>query len=225
MKRNVDIDKITDGKLYTANDMVRIGCDDCRGCSACCSKMGSSITLDPYDLWQLTSHMAIDFQGLFENYIELHAEDGLILPNLRQMGEEETCAFLKEDGRCGIHDFRPGICRLFPLGRLYEDGGFRYIHQIYECPKEDKTKVKIKKWLGIFGLKEYEQYVNDWHELLVVCREAVEELPKEQQKVLSLFLLRTFFQQTYPSSQEAGDFYREFYSRLYEAKKKLGLLE
>lgn len=225
MKRNVEIDKITDGKLYTANDMVRMGCDGCKGCSACCSKMGTSITLDPYDIWQLTSHLNLDFQELFERYIELHAEDGLVLPNLKLLGEEETCAFLKQDGRCGIHNFRPGICRLFPLGRIYVEDGFRYIHQIYECPKEDKTKVKIKKWLGISGLKEYEQYVNDWHGLLVVCREALEELPEEQQKILALFLLRMFFQTTYSPESEPEQFYRDFYSRLYEAKKKLGLLE
>lgn len=225
MKRNIDLNEITDGKLYTANDMVKIGCNDCRGCSACCCGMGSSITLDPYDLWQLTFYRNKDFDELFETCIELHAEDGLILPNLRQAGEEEKCVFLNEEGRCGIHDFRPGICRLFPLGRIYTEDGFRYIHQIYECPKEDKTKIKIKKWLGISGLKEYEQYINDWHDFLSVCRDALEELPEEQQKILALFLLRTFFQNTYPVSDEAGKFYHAFYERLYEARKKLGLLE
>ena len=46
MERNVDIDKISDGKRYGANDMVKVGCDDCRGCSACCRGMGDSIVLD-----------------------------------------------------------------------------------------------------------------------------------------------------------------------------------
>ena len=53
MERNVDIDKISDGKRYGANDMVKVGCDDCRGCSACCNGMGDSIVLDPMDVYRL----------------------------------------------------------------------------------------------------------------------------------------------------------------------------
>ena len=50
MERNVEIDKISDGKRYGANDLVKVGCDDCRGCSACCHGMGDSIVLDPMDV-------------------------------------------------------------------------------------------------------------------------------------------------------------------------------
>ena len=35
MKRKIDMSEISDGKLYTANDMVRADCHDCEGCSAC----------------------------------------------------------------------------------------------------------------------------------------------------------------------------------------------
>ena len=40
---------------------------------------------------------------------------------------ENAQKFLNEQGRCSIHDSRPGFCRLFPLGRFYENGGFREI--------------------------------------------------------------------------------------------------
>lgn len=53
MERNVEIDKISDGKRYGANDLVKVGCDDCRGCSACCNGMGDSIVLDPMDVYRL----------------------------------------------------------------------------------------------------------------------------------------------------------------------------
>lgn len=225
MKRSVDISEITDGKLYTANDMVKVDCHDCQGCFACCQGMGDSIVLDPYDLWQLTSHLKTGFDGLFEKYIELHVEDGLILPNLKLVGKEEKCAFLDEKGRCSIHAFRPGICRLFPLGRIYIEDGFRYIHQIYECPKPDRTKVKIKKWLGISNLKDYEQYINVWHAFVAVCRDAIEELAEEERRVLSLFILKNFYQADYTVSCDADDFYLDFYRRLETAKNMLGLSE
>ncbi len=34
MKRNVRMEDISDGKLYTANDLVKADCGDCEGCSA-----------------------------------------------------------------------------------------------------------------------------------------------------------------------------------------------
>ena len=150
MERDINLDEISDGKLYDANDMVKVGCSDCAGCSACCHGMGETIVLDPYDIWQLTSHLGCTFEQLLSSgRIALHVYEGLILPSLNLVGEEEGCPFLNKEGRCSIHSFRPGICRCFPLGRLYENGSFRYFLQIHECRKENRTKMKIRKWLEI----------------------------------------------------------------------------
>ena len=71
MKRDIDIKDISDGKLYTANDMVKTDCHDCIGCSDCCRGMGSSILLDPMDIWRLTSNLKTDFNSLLDKYVEL----------------------------------------------------------------------------------------------------------------------------------------------------------
>ena len=42
---------------------------------------------------------------------------------------------------------RPGFCRLFPLGRYYTEDGFKYIIQIHECAKKNRSKIKVKKWI------------------------------------------------------------------------------
>lgn len=218
MKRDIDIKDISDGKLYTANDMVKTDCHDCIGCSDCCRGMGSSILLDPMDIWRLTSNLKTDFNSLLDKYVELGMVDGLIMPNLKLAGDGESCSFLTKEGRCGIHTFRPGICRLFPLGRIYEENGFKYFLQVYECAKTDKTKIKVKKWLGIQDIKSYEKFVWDWHDFVNKCEEALVELEEGQQKVLTLYLLKTFYQTTYP----ADDFYEEFYNRLNNAKEMFG---
>ena len=33
MKRDIDINEISDGKLYGPNDMVKADCGDCKGCT------------------------------------------------------------------------------------------------------------------------------------------------------------------------------------------------
>ena len=87
MRRNVRLEDISDGRLYTAQDMVRADCRGCRGCSACCHGMGSSILLDPRDIWLLARGTGKDFQGLLAEHAELVLSDGIILPCLRMAGK------------------------------------------------------------------------------------------------------------------------------------------
>ncbi len=222
MKRNVDLKEISDGRLYSSGDMVRADCRDCEGCSECCRGMGSSIILDPMDVWRLQKGIKKGFQALLEEgKIELNMADGMILPNLKMDAERESCPFLDGQGRCSIHDCRPGLCRLFPLGRYYEENGFRYFIQIHECRKQDRGKIKIKKWLGIPNLKAYENYILEWHGFLNQCEDALETLSEENVRILELYVLRRFYETAYMAADENG-FYEEFSARLEEVKEKFG---
>src|SRR5699024_4704674 len=138
--------------------------------------------------------------------------DGMILPNIKMDAKQDACPFLNEEGRCSVHAFRPGICRLFPLGRYYEDGGFRYFIQIHECRKKDRGKVKIKKWLCITDLKSYETYIIAWHDILNQCEDALSGLDEKQVRILTLYVLKKFYETAYNAADEKG-FYEEFYSR------------
>ena len=117
MRQNVSLAEISDGHLYKANDMVKADCGGCEGCSQCCRGMGSSIILDPYDVYRLTTGIGKSMQELLATSVELNVVDGVILPNLKMQGTREACAYLDTEGRCSIHPYRPGICRVFTLGR------------------------------------------------------------------------------------------------------------
>lgn len=213
MERNIDMNEVSDGRFYTANDLVKADCGGCHGCSACCHGMGSSITLDPLDVHRLCGGLHTDFSALMVDRLELNIVDSLILPNLKMAGNKEACAFLNADGRCSIHAFRPGICRLFPLGRFYEDGSFKYFLQVHECPKENKTKIKVKRWLDTPDLKKYEKFICDWHYYLKALQKKVEAEP-ELIKQVSMELLNRFY--IMPYDQER-DFYEQFYERLNQS--------
>ena len=222
MKRNVDINEISDGRLYSSGDMVKADCHDCEGCSECCRGMGSSIILDPMDIWRIQKGMGKGFQALLEEgKIELNMADGMILPDLKMDTEREACPFLDSRGRCSIHACRPGLCRLFPLGRYYEENGFKYFIQIHECRKQDRGKIKIKKWLGIPNLKAYENYIMEWHAFLNQCENALETLSEENVRILEMYVLRRFYETAYMAADENG-FYEEFSARMEEVKEKFG---
>lgn len=218
MKRNVRMEDISDGKLYTANDLVKADCGDCEGCSACCRRMGSSIVLDPLDIYRLTTGLGVRFEQLLSDKIELNVVDGIILPNLKMGGEKECCAFLNEEGRCSIHGIRPGICRLFPLGRFYEDGGFKYFLQIHECKKENRTKVKVKKWIDTPDLKKYESFISEWHYFLLELQGKLLKIEEEKVKAINMFLLQSFFLEPYKVEE---DFYEQFDHRMRKVKQYL----
>lgn len=211
MKRNVNLDEISDGKLYGLNDMVKAGCNGCQGCSDCCRGMGNSVILDPLDIYRLSGALGRTFGELLEHQLELHVVDGLILPNLKMAGPEEACGFLSEEGRCTIHEARPGVCRLFPLGRYYENGGFRYFLQKNECRSGARTKVKVGRWIDTPQLKQNQLYILAWHNLLNRVEVLVAEGDETLAKKLNLLLLNQFFVETYETDQ---DFYEQFSVRL-----------
>ena len=217
MKREVDINEISDGKLYSLNDMVKVGCNDCQGCFACCQGMGTSVILDPLDIYRLSKHLHFTFTQLLEkSQIELNVVDGIILPNLKMAEPLERCSFLNKDGRCSVHEARPGICRLFPLGRYYEKEGFQYFLQVHECPKENKTKVKVKNWIDTPDVKKYETYILAWHNLLKKLEKLVETKEEVQVKQICLLLLQEFFVLPYDYEM---DFYSQFWKKLEKFEK------
>ena len=231
MLRNVSLEEISDGRLYGLNDMAKLGCNDCSGCSSCCRGMGNTIVLDPYDVWRLTGGLGMSLQQLLAGHLELNVVDGIILPNLKLAGDSEQCTFLNEAGRCSIHPYRPGICRLFPLGRYYEEDGFRYILQVHECEKQNRSKVKIRKWMDTPDMERYDAYIAYWHAFLSKLRakleketlagassDAADEEASSQDlaKSISMYVLQKFYLLLYDTSR---DFYSQYEARMAAAKK------
>lgn len=105
MERNIDMKEVSDGRLYTSNDLVKADCGGCEGCSACCQGMGESIVLDPLDIHRLCCGLHTDFNGLMVDKIELQIVDSVILPNLKMAsGNTEACSFLnRKDAAASMH--------------------------------------------------------------------------------------------------------------------------
>ena len=211
-------------RRYTAAEMAKVYCEKCNGCGDCCHGMTDTIYLDPWDVHQLTGGMGKSFEELrAAGILDLHLEDGMILPYLKMREDGEgACPLLSADGRCSIHPIRPGYCRLFPLGRDYdaETKTFQYFIVDNGCDMPGKMKVKISKWLGIDNLPVYEEYVARWH---YFCRDvkaylaAGEDAAFAQQ--LNLFILKVFYLTPYVIPADGSqDFYSLFEMRLQQAR-------
>ncbi|MGN0142833.1 MAG: YkgJ family cysteine cluster protein [Roseburia sp.] len=221
-----DLHEISDGKIYGLNDMAKLACADCAGCHACCEDMGNSIVLDPLDVFRLTKHMGKTMEELLAGELELNVSEGVILPNLKmteRAAEDKEkmpcCPFLNEEGRCSIHAFRPGLCRVFPLGRIYEEDGVHYFLQSDACRKGNGSKVKVSRWLDTPELKANQQFLADWHRLRKKLTALVQNGDESMAKQGNLFVLKLFYLKPY---EEDRSFYEQFYERLRQAEGVLG---
>ena len=230
MLREQTLEEIYDGRFYTPDDPVPVGCGDCAGCSECCRNTGDSIILDPYDMYMLCCATGRTFTDMIEQEIEIRLVDGLILPNLMQhhdgetdpqgksLRQEDHCPFLSAAGRCTIHPYRPGFCRLYPMGRYYTDDGFRYILQKDECTGREKTPVLLREWLGIEDLEAYEDYVKNWHAFRKKAEQAAAYLTERSRDSVARYILQVFFVHPYLTDI---DFYTQYDVRMETCRKAL----
>lgn len=207
-------------KLYGTQDMVRIGVRECEGCHACCQGMGSSVILDPWDVYLLTARLGKTMEELLQDKLELGVADGLVLPNLRMEGERENCVFLNEEYRCSIHGFRPGLCRAYPLGRQYEGEELRYFILPEGCFHPGKSKVRISRWLDVDDVETYQQYLVDWHSLRRELGRRLAQAEHGKAREWNMKLLQLFYVMPYEGTEEE-DFYPQFYQRRAQLRRLL----
>lgn len=211
----------TDGKFYELEEMVRANCGECIGCHDCCTGMGDTILLDPFDVQMLKRATGQTVQQLIERgTIALGVKDGLVLPHIQMLSETDACPFLNVNGRCSIHAFRPGMCRLFPLGRNYEEGKMNYILLADACQKQNRSKIKVSRWIGMEPAEEYHAYVLRWHDFRKGLIGLFAQAEEEEIKKLTMYVLQIFYLQLDVSEDT---FFEVFSQKLSSVEKALGL--
>lgn len=115
MNREMDMAEVSDGKLYGLDDMVKADCAGCEGCHACCTGMGTSVVLDPFDAYRMTAGTGKTFEALLAGPLELNVVDGIILPNLKMAGRRRPVPFLTRMDAAGFMRTAQGSAGCFRL--------------------------------------------------------------------------------------------------------------
>lgn len=216
------LEGISDGKIYDIEDRVKADTGGCNGCSACCHSVGDLVGLTPFDVYQIKSHLNQSFDALLMDHLQLREENKIALPYLKMHGKTERCSFLNQEGRCSIHAYRPNICRLFPLGRIYERGSFKYFLQVNSCLKPHLNEVSIKEWIDIKDYEENKVFILAWHDFLKALHFKMKFVRDEkEQEIIRHYVLDTFYD---TMLKDEDNFYVAFEKKLSEAKKHLGIL-
>ncbi|QJA08434.1 YkgJ family cysteine cluster protein [Romboutsia sp. CE17] len=219
--RSINIlDEISDGKLYDIEDMVKADTCGCDGCSDCCHDVGDLVMLTPFDVYEITSYLGVDFDELVGDKIQLREDNKILLPYLKMQDKNKYCSFLNKEGRCMIHSKRPNICRMFPLGRVYKNDDFKYFLQIENCPKDNLKDVKVRDWLGIKNYYENKKFILEWHKFIKALTFRLKFMRDEKEiEEVNKIILDNFYR-----IKIEGDFYNEFMKCLPEVKNRLGII-
>ena len=214
------LNEISDGKLYDIEDMVKADTCGCNGCSDCCKDVGDLVVLTPFDIYEMTTYLNTDFDKLLGDKILLRENNKITLPYLKMQDENKNCSFLDKNGRCTIHSKRPNICRLFPLGRAYQDNDFKYFLQVDNCPKDELKDVKVSQWINIENYNENKKFILEWYKFIKALTLRLKFVRDEKEIAhINEILLDNFYR-----VKIDNDFYKSFEELLPKVKNKLGII-
>lgn len=156
-----------DVELLRKDSSFRFECDMCGKC--CTSSTIDSILFKPYDIYKIAKGLNIKTSDVLEKYAEFYIGGQSGFPIIRMLSNKNgKCYFLKNYGNkslCGVNDFKPGSCSLYPLGRAIvtnknanenkDEQEVIYFLQDVNCGFKNKQNT-VDSWLGIH--REYEEF-------------------------------------------------------------------
>ena len=145
----------------------------CRRCGKCC-KNQDTILFSPWDIFRIGKKVGKSPATVIKDYTEVYVGHQSRIPvvHLLMQGRKNSCPFLTEEGRCSIHDVKPTVCALYPLGRVITseipgealDGGAENIVRYIlsgQCGSVKKTHT-VREWLASFGIPEHDEFFYLW---------------------------------------------------------------
>ncbi len=141
----------------------------CRRCGKCCIHQ-DTILLNTRDIYNIAKKQGRAMRDVIESYTEVYIGKNSRIPvvHLLSNGPKGACPLLV-DGRCSVHDCKPTVCALFPLGRVVvgrkpgepitddADIQVRYIINDYTCGSAKRVNT-VRSWLAKFGIPEHDEY-------------------------------------------------------------------
>lgn len=150
----------------------------CRRCGKCC-KHQNTIILTGRDIFNIAHKLDKTTEEVIDEIAEFYIGKSSRIPivHLLPKGPGESCPLLK-NGLCSVHDCKPTVCALYPLGRVFankinEDGTIdpdksevKYILNKTECGSITR-KNTVRSWLARFGIPEEDPFFLLWNKMIM----------------------------------------------------------
>ena len=200
----------------------------CRRCGKCCIHQ-ETIIFNARDIYNIAKKKGMTMQQVIESYTEVYIGSGSRLPvvHLLSNGPKGACPLL-EDGRCSVHDCKPTVCALYPMGRVVVGEKFgepvdpdklrvKYILNEYSCGSAKRVNT-VRSWLAKFGIPENDEFYILWNKVLISLTLAIVKLEEEK---VSKTVLDMLWSAIYQALFLDYDITQDFMPQFKVAAKKL----
>lgn len=196
----------------------------CTMCGNCC-RFREDILLNPFDFFRLVKGLGMPPKEVVEKYCECYIGESSRMPLIRlnPVGIDRRCPLLKGN-RCAVHQFKPTVCAMFPIGRMIlnpkpntptaEEKRIDYIFTAPNCG-DRKEKHTVREWLGKFDIPLNDEFFLKWSEVLSAATMSLQELEKRLNETSmgivwnlvfnSLYMLYDTNQEFLPQFEEFSD--------------------
>ncbi|BFK89648.1 YkgJ family cysteine cluster protein [Blautia coccoides] len=146
---------------------MKIGVDEpfkfhCTQCGKCCfNRNKEAILITGKDIFNISKSQGLTPEETVKKYglASIGRDSRLPIVRLKTVGLLQQCVLLK-DNKCSIHDSKPVVCAMFPIGRMLNlnpegtDGRKQKIEYLFvnpECGDDTETHT-AREWLYKFGI-------------------------------------------------------------------------
>ena len=204
----------------------------CRKCGKCC-KHQDTILFSPRDIFNIAYKLQMTPEEVVNEYAETYIGNASRIPVVHMVprGQNAVCPFLK-DGLCSIHDCKPTVCALFPLGRVVlnaeamgsglADGPVKVKYMLVDTDCGSRKQVHtVREWLARFGIPEHDELFLMWSRLTAMLHRMICELEEHH---VSNETLNLFWSAIFSTLYLDYDTSTEFLPQFRQATEKLSSL-
>lgn len=184
-------------------DNMTIGVDEifrfsCKQCGKCCTER-EDIILSPFDLFRASKKLGMTPDEFVKEYCDSYVghTSKMIIVRLMPRGSNRRCPLLK-DRKCSIHDAKPTLCAMFPIGRGFKldaskpvaeqisAEAIKFIFNGAHCGNAEEHTVR--EWLASFGIPIEDEFFIEWQKTIAEIGDATRYAEKvcSKEEVLNL---------------------------------------
>ena len=196
----------------------------CRRCGKCC-KNQDTIIFTPRDIYNIAHKFGKSMEQVIEETSEVYPGRDSRMPIVHMVprGPKNACPLLV-DGRCSVHDCKPTVCALFPLGRVVwfdrtlpleqqlDNIQVRYIVNDIDCGSAKRVNT-VREWLARFGIAEDDEFFIRWNRLFIRTSSVMRKLEEAHcPPALLVVFWRTVYKDFYLNYDTSKAFMPQFLS-------------
>ena len=186
----------------------------CKNCGSCCKN--TMIVLYPFDIKNICAHLNLTSTKFHQQYSIFSLDETKIERCL--LRNRPDCPF-RADRQCQIYPSRPIRCRLYPIGRYFEEDKITYIIAEQNCLGfESGKKQTIAEWLKQQEITQFDKLTKDWNNFLI----RLKENEQRDNKMFKVIFRKVFYDfddpliQKYRQQMRPETSLEEFMDNLYE---------